>query len=48
MSKYTIIEKGFGKFKHKVPKEISERKAESLKKENKEVYDSYKEAKEKC
>lgn len=48
MTKYILQIKGFGKCKRKVPKEISEKKAESLKKEGKEVYDSKEQAKEKC
>jgi hypothetical protein len=46
--KYTIQEKGYGKYKHKVPKEISEKKAENLRKEGRPVYDSKEEAREKC
>lgn len=48
MAKYILQEKGFGKFKYKVPKEISERKAEMLRKDGKKVYDSKEEAKREC
>jgi hypothetical protein len=46
--KYTLQEKGYGKFKHKVPKEISEVKAENLRKEGKKIYDSKEDAKREC
>ncbi|MFA5724385.1 MAG: hypothetical protein WC979_09085 [Candidatus Pacearchaeota archaeon] len=46
--KYELKESGYGKFKHLVPKRITDRKAEQLEKKGIKIYDSYKEAKREC
>jgi hypothetical protein len=48
MAKYTIVSRGFGRYKYNVPKRISEKKADELRSKNVRVYDSESEAKGEC
>lgn len=46
--KYTTVKKGYGKYTHEIPKNISDKKAENMKSKGERVFDSYDEAKEHC